>query len=87
MLMHPLSVSMNPSTGGESGALSKITVYFFTHSDSLADFPVLPALSSQTYAKHALTQCYRVRIFLGAESNLPVCQMFVGKTYSNQHLA
>lgn len=52
MVMHPIST--NPSAGGKSGARSNITVYIFTHFDSLVNLPVPPALSPQAHAECAL---------------------------------
>jgi len=76
---------MNPAAGGESRALLNITVYIFTHFDSLVNFPILPALSSQTYVEHALHSFTGSVAFWGQNPAFQFARMYVGKTYSNHH--
>lgn len=73
---------MNSLAGGESGALSNNTACFYPF-DSLVNFPLFPALSSQTYMKHALLSITGSVSFWGQIPSYQLAKVHVGKTYSN----
>lgn len=84
MAMHPLSVSESFCKGSQMHFQTSQFVFILFH--SLINFPVLPAPSSQTYTKHTASSVTGLVTFCGQTPTYQFAKMYVGKTYSNQHL-